>query len=148
MLLTVVLTFILVCLCVAAHYEGLRFLSAILPNLRIAHRARLLVVVSAIFFMHFIEISFFAFGFVVLRNVFVSGDLVGTFDGSFHDFWYFSAASYTTLGIGDVLPIGSTRILSSIEALVGLLMVAWSWSFFYLAMKDHWELHRRTRKKK
>ena len=34
----------------------------------------------------------------------------------------------------DIYPIGDIRLLASIEALNGLLLVAWSGSFTYLAM--------------
>jgi hypothetical protein len=41
-------------------------------------------------------------------------------------------------GHGDIYPIGDIRLLASIEALNGLLLVAWSGSFTYLAMQRLW----------
>ncbi|WP_286235816.1 potassium channel family protein [Thalassotalea sediminis] len=43
--------------------------------------------------------------------------------GKFEDYWdalYFSATTWTTLGYGDINPIGNIRLLSSIQALTGL----------------------------
>jgi len=39
---------------------------------------------------------------------------------------YFSAVTFTTLGYGDVVLEGSRRILSSIEAINGIIMFGWS----------------------
>ena len=52
--------------------------------------------------------------------------------------FYFSIASYTTLGIGDILPHGNIRIVAGLEALNGLVLVAWSASFTYLIMERLW----------
>jgi hypothetical protein len=49
--------------------------------------------------------------------------------------------TYTSLGFGDVYPIESMRLISGVEALTGLLMIAWSASFTYLAMEQFWTLH-------
>ena len=35
---------------------------------------------------------------------------------------YFSIVTFTTLGYGDAQPIGNSRIISSIEALLGFVM--------------------------
>jgi hypothetical protein len=53
--------------------------------------------------------------------------------------------SYTSLGLGDVYPQGGVRLLTGVEALVGLLMIAWSASFTYLSMEKYWPLHRTRR---
>ena len=56
------------------------------------------------------------------------------------DYVYFSAACYTSLGLGDMYPSGMLRMLTGAEALVGLLMIAWSGSFTYLAMEKFWDV--------
>jgi voltage-gated potassium channel Kch len=44
---------------------------------------------------------------------------------------YFSAATYTTVGYGDVvLPI-EWRLIGGVEALTGILMCGWSTGFFF-----------------
>jgi hypothetical protein len=44
---------------------------------------------------------------------------------------YFSAATYTTTGYGDLVPEGPWRLLAGIEALTGILMSGWSTGFFF-----------------
>jgi hypothetical protein len=49
---------------------------------------------------------------------------------------YFSAATYTTVGYGDlVLPI-EWRLLGGIEALTGILMAGWSTGFFFAVVSQ------------
>jgi hypothetical protein len=59
--------------------------------------------------------------------------------GWFEDHFHFSIASYTTLGIGDIIAEGPIRIIAGIEALNGLVLVAWSASFTYIAMERLWQ---------
>jgi hypothetical protein len=51
---------------------------------------------------------------------------------------YLSATTYTTLGIGDLAPVGAVRLVSGMEALTGFLMITWSASFTYLEMSRLW----------
>ena len=48
-----------------------------------------------------------------------------------------------TLGFGDIYPVGDLRLIASVEALNGLLMLGWSASFIYLAMEKFWDRGRR-----
>jgi hypothetical protein len=41
--------------------------------------------------------------------------LQGNFDGSLIDCSYFSFTTYTTLGFGDIQPIGDLRFLGSLQ---------------------------------
>jgi hypothetical protein len=52
---------------------------------------------------------------------------------------YFSAATYTSLGFGDVVPVGHMRMIAGAEALNGLLLIGWSVTFSFLAMEDFWD---------
>ena len=51
---------------------------------------------------------------------------------------YFSAATYTTVGWGDLAATGHIRFLAGTEALVGFMMITWSASFSYLIMARAW----------
>jgi hypothetical protein len=44
---------------------------------------------------------------------------------------YFSAATYTTTGYGDLVLAEQWRLLAGIEALTGILMSGWSTGFFF-----------------
>ena len=49
-----------------------------------------------------------------------------------------SAITYTTVGFGDVVPVGPIRFLSGMEALTGFVMIGWTASFTYLEMERFW----------
>jgi len=54
---------------------------------------------------------------------------------------YFSLATYTTIGFGDVVLGPGWRVLAGIEGLAGLLLVGWSTAFVFAVvnrMYEHW----------
>ena len=54
---------------------------------------------------------------------------------------YFSLATYTTIGFGDVVLGPGWRVLAGIEGLTGLLLVGWSTAFVFAIvnrMYEHW----------
>jgi hypothetical protein len=51
---------------------------------------------------------------------------------------YFSAETYTSVGYGDVVPVGHVRLLAGIEALNGLVLIGWTASYTYIAMERFW----------
>jgi len=53
---------------------------------------------------------------------------------------YFSAETYSSLGFGDVTPVGHVRLLVGVESLNGLLLVAGSASFTYPSMERFWSM--------
>jgi len=101
--------------------------------------------IAALMVGHIAEIWLFALSFIVLSNLPDLGQLSGDFDGSFSSFLYFSAVSYTSVGYGDVTPRGPLREIAVSEALIGLLMIAWSASFTYLKMERVWDSRSRSR---
>jgi hypothetical protein len=70
------------------------------------------------------------------------GGFVGTQNGSLLDSVYFSFSAYTSLGLGDIAPLGGIRFTAGLEALVGLVLIAWSASFLYLEMTHYWKEKR------
>jgi hypothetical protein len=66
------------------------------------------------------------------------GGLSGHLEGDLLDYFYFSMATYTTLGIGDLHPSGVMRLIAGIESLNGLVLIGWSASFTYLTMEELW----------
>ena len=51
------------------------------------------------------------------------------------DVIYVSAVTYTSVGFGDLAPIGPIRFLTGTEALTGFVLITWSASFTYLEMQ-------------
>jgi voltage-gated potassium channel Kch len=59
---------------------------------------------------------------------------------------YFSAATYTTVGYGDlVLPV-EWRLVGGVEALTGILMCGWSTGFFFAIVSRMFEARTPTTK--
>lgn|SRR6478752_3958672 len=134
------LSTLMVAACIAIHYEMLRYTSNLIPSLKVAVRLKVLLLVSGCFIAHTIEIWLYALAFLLLDQ-FGLGSLKGHTEENFADFLYFSTTSYSTLGIGDVYPTGVFRLMSGIESINGLFLIAWSTSFTYLVMNRLWPLH-------
>jgi hypothetical protein len=101
-------------------------------------RAKLLVVIFAAFVSHLTHIALYAAGFFLLAHLLLAGAVAGVASGSFASYIYFSAETYTSVGFGDLVPLGATRLLAGAEALNGLLLIGWSASYIYLAMERFW----------
>ncbi len=100
----------------------------------------MLTILFTLFGLHLFEVLLYAIA-ISFHEYAGFGWLAGAVDQSsnwFADQFYFSIASYTTLGIGDILPHGSLRLISGVEALNGLILIAWSASFTYLVMERFW----------
>ncbi len=129
---------VLVGLAVVTHYESLRAISIFTSKLTIPHRALSMVVISGVLLAHFVEICLFAAGFFVMHAYLGLGSVKGEFNGSLLDYFYFSATTYSTLGVGDLFPTGVIRLVAGVEALTGFVLIGWSASFTYLSMQRSW----------
>jgi hypothetical protein len=138
MLIVIIASLVLVALTTLIHYEVLRGLHVGLPRLRIPVRTKLLVVIFGALLAHAAEIALYAASLFALIHYLDVGDLSGEKTTTFLDCLYFSAETYTSLGLGDIAPLGPVRLLAGVEALNGLLMIAWSASFTYLSMNRFW----------
>lgn len=129
----------LTALCCYVHLLVLRALKQVVDGpRRMGHP--LLFIILVLFAAHVFEVVLFAFALSAL-DMAGYGRLMGAVVGGpgwFEDHFYFSIASYTTLGIGDIVPEGPIRVIAGMEALTGLVMVAWSASFTYIAMERLW----------
>lgn len=139
MLHIVLLNSFLVMLVILIHYEFLFFLSRMMPKMKVKHRTRIIFGVLGGLIAHTVEIWVFAFAYyVALHYMHGMGELTGNFDSTFLDCIYFSFTIFTTLGFGDIVPIGDIRFLTGIESLAGLVLITWTASFFYYKMHKYW----------
>ncbi len=142
MLAAIIASILLVGMTLMIHYEILRIASALLPGLPIPVRMRVIFVVFAAFLAHTVEVWLYAFAFYVFVETFHFGGFGGSeMTGELRDYLYFSAITYTSLGLGDAFPLGPARLLTGVEALNGLVLIGWSASFTYLTMEKFWPLH-------
>lgn len=138
MLTTLLTSGLLVILVVLVHYEMLRRLSIFLPQAKMLHQFRIVVGVLGAVVAHVIEIWIFAAGYYFLIAADSIGNLTGNFTGTLKDCGYYSFITYTSLGFGDIIPNGYLRFVTGIEALTGLVLIAWTASFVYVQMERFW----------
>ncbi len=139
MLAALLITILLVTTTSVIHFHVLRTCSRLVMGEHLRVKRPMLVVIGAIFIAHLLEVYLYALGYLALEIWLDSGSLVGAGETDrMFDLFYFSIASYTTLGIGDIVPQGPMRLLTGIESLHGLVLIAWSSSFTYLMMQRVW----------
>ena len=138
MLLVLLSSVLLIGVTALIHYEVLSALNHRLPALEMPSRSKLLVVIFTTFVAHAIEILVYAVALYLLGGIPGVGHLKGEPDFSLINVIYFSAETYTSLGFGDVTPVGAMRLLVGVEALNGLLLIGWSASYAYIAMERYW----------
>jgi small-conductance mechanosensitive channel len=131
-------TGVIVIICVLLHYEALSLLTGVLKRIRIQPRPRILVMILTILAIHVMEIWIFGFGYWGLMQNAAHGQLVATHPIGLLDCVYYSAVCYTTLGLGDLTPVGNIRFLTGMESLTGFVLIGWSVSFTYLEMDRFW----------
>lgn len=91
---------------VLIHYEVLRLTGKYLPRLQIRSRQRILIVIAACLAAHLLEVVLYAAILALLSHFPTFGSITGEFAGTAADFFYFSITNYTTLGIGEIYPVG------------------------------------------
>jgi len=146
LLITMLATAIIVTVCVLLHYEGLRGLSRWVTMELLPPRGRITTLILGLILLHSAEIWVFAGGYYLLESVTDYADFLhfGFGEGmverpmTLFDHAYYSAVVYTTLGFGDVVPVGAVRLLTGTEAVTGLGMITWSASFVFLEMQRYW----------
>jgi hypothetical protein len=121
------------------HFEILRLISYWLARVTFQPRAKMLVVLFGTFVSHCLHIVLYALGYMWLAEEMHQGALGGgSAAHTFVDYLYFSAETYTSLGFGDLIPVGPLRFVVSVETLTGLLLIGWSASFIYISMERFW----------
>ncbi len=138
-LAVVAITALAVLACVLLHYEAFSLLTRALAGLHgQVRRRRILLLIFGLLALHIVEIWVFAFGYFVLVD---AGDFsrVQGAGGGLLDLVYFSAVVYTTLGLGDMIPLGAIRFMAGTESLTGFLLITWSASFTFLEMQRFWK---------
>lgn len=140
MILTIFINSFLVAIAVLVHFEVLNLLSLIIPKLPLPRRLSILFGIFGAIAAHVLEIWLFAFGFYFMIQSERFGTLAGDITNSLLDCSYYSFTCYTSLGFGDIHPTGDLRFLSGLEALTGLVLIAWTASFMFLEMQKLWKI--------
>ena len=138
MLLTIALSLSAFLVTAVMHLTALKWCSGGMARIPMRPSMRVLAVLTLLFTVHMVQIGVFAVAFALAEHGFNLGTFAGEPIETMLDYYYFSAISYTSLGIGDIFPIGHLRFLTGVEALIGLLLIAWSASFLYAMMNRLW----------
>jgi hypothetical protein len=132
-------TAVTVALAVLLHYEGLVWMSARLARHDSGRQHRkVLYGIYAVLALHVTEIWLFGLALWWLLGLGGTGHVTGMEDDMLLEAVYLSAATFTTVGFGDLAPVGAIRFLSGTEALTGLVLITWSASFTYFEMEKFW----------
>ena len=122
------------------HYEVLTLLGLTLDRLHWPRRLKVVAAVLGCFIGHSLGVLLYALGLWWLMHTEAGLSLPGgAAPWGLSDALAFSAEAYTSLGLGDVIPTGPARLLAGVEALNGLLLIAWSASFLYIEMERYWK---------
>ena len=134
-----ILTILLVVVSVILHYEALLRLSNLIKSMKIHSRFRVVYGVLGALIAHVSEVWVFAFGYYFLAPYSQFGTLVGKFSDSLRDYAYFSFITYSSLGYGDITPIGPLRFMVGMEVLTGIVLTSWTASFMFIQMQRFWD---------
>ena len=140
--LVAVVAFSATALAVLIHYEGVHWLARRYSRREIERsrdRRAMLKIIFSLLALHIIEIWCFGLAYWGLSIVPGTGYVHGVHGtDTLFDAVYLSATTYSTVGFGDLAPVGAIRLISGLESLVGLLLITWSASFTYLEMSRLW----------
>ena len=138
-MLTVILTAVgLTLVCVLIHYEVLSHLDR-KRDLAPKHASfKVAIGLIGALVAHVVEIVLFALAYMALTRIDGMGSIVGKMDHQLRDHIYFSFTTFSTLGYGDLVPMGPIRSLVGLESLLGLVLITWTASFLFLEMQKRW----------
>lgn len=137
--MVVAATVVAVVASVLVHYEGLNTLSRWLGHRHGSHRRRkVLYGICGVLMLHVTEIWIFGTATWALLQMDDTGSIAGVHPVGLLDAVYMAAATYTTVGFGDLAPVGPIRFIAGTMAVVGFVLIGWSASFTYLEMSRDW----------
>ena len=122
---------------VSVHYFVLRLLTPFINNVGSEPRTVITIVV-ALFFAHSIEILIYASFYHLAGDYPMLGGFSEQSTNDFSTAIFLSLLAFSSLGISEFYLTGSLRLVVGFEALNGLLLIAWSASFTFMAMGKLW----------
>ncbi|WP_146450294.1 ion channel [Bythopirellula polymerisocia] len=128
----------LVIMSVAIHLSVLRFLIHFVRRMRFFPILGMGISMFAAILGHLFEIWIFSLAIMQMCNDKRFGSFANEVQLTKSDYFYYSSLSYTSLGFGDIAPEGALRALAAVEAITGLVLIAWTASFAFLAMQELW----------
>ncbi len=143
-LIAALVSFGLITFCVAVFYEIMAHVWVLLTRLEGCPRTQIFVTVMSSFAAHTIAVWAFGLVYYGLSNWFHFGALEGKIDHEILDYIYFSVVSYSSLGLGDVYPVGGLQLLVGVEAITGLILIGWTITYTFI-VTERYLAHKRER---
>lgn len=137
-------SFGLISFCVAVFYEIMAHVWVLLTKLEGHPRTQIFVTVMSSFLAHTIAVWAFGLAYYGLSHWFNFGQLEGKIDHEVLDYIYFSVVSYSSLGLGDVYPVGGLQLLVGVEAITGLILIGWTITYTFI-VTERYLAHKRER---
>ena len=137
-----------VAVCVLLQYEGLVLTWKWVAGHRGHKRTKVVYAILSIITLHVIEIWLFGTAIWALLLIRGTGSLHGPESAELLECIYLSAVTFSTVGFGDIAPVGPIRFLAATEALTGFVLITWSASFTYLEMERFWRADEMDRDEK
>jgi ion channel len=125
-------------LSVLLQYEALILVWRRLSRQTGHRRIKVLYGILSVVLIHVLQIAIFGLTLWLLCLWPACGGLAGEGERQFFDYLYFSAVTFSTVGFGEVWPVGAIRFFCGIEALMGFVFIGWSASFTYIEMEQFW----------
>jgi len=122
-------------------YEILSFVMRLITQKNMTPRILLSFLWAGILIAHTMSVFLYALVYWYLVAIFEYPPLEGIDVQGFFSYLYYSAATYASLGLGDIYPRGMLRLISSIEVVNGLTLISWSAMFTYFSVQKMWEVH-------
>ena len=138
MVYALLISLLLILVTFYVHFFIIKMLSRAVPQINISNHHQVLLIVLALFMAHILEASIYAVAYDISISCLNLGSLQGATISTFMEYLYYSIVMYTSLGLGEVYPLGHVRFITGLEALNGLLLISWSASFTFLVMKRIW----------
>jgi len=121
---------------IGLHFTALLFTTKFLAKFHGTHPAIIGFALLLAVIAHLLEVLIFAIAlYFMLSHSLITFSIDAP---NFFDIFYFSGTTYTTVGYGDIVLIGNGRIVSVVESLMGLVLIAWTASFTYYEMNRKW----------
>ncbi|HEX4269448.1 MAG TPA: potassium channel family protein [Steroidobacteraceae bacterium] len=129
------LALVLVAATTGFHYEAVRALLHRFQGRQMS-RPRLVRLLVTLVMIHGAEVGLYAGAYAFSADVLGMGGLTGEGTPGIIDFSYFAAETYSTLGYGDLVPTGGLRVMATVEALNGVLLLTLSGAFLSGILRD------------
>ncbi len=136
-----IISIVLVLFTTAIFYEILGVVLRVVAKHDLRGRLLMFFLVVSIFSAHTIAIWIYGAVYWVMVHTFGVEPLSGIAHDNFFGYIYFSAATYSSLGIGDVFPHGVMQFITGVQVLNGLVLIGWSVMVTYFSVQKLWDIH-------